>query len=462
MMNDEQTAGKDSASTRVCFYRLFIIHHSSLIIFPSFMQSSVAPRRGFYHVRFILLLTTLFTLLVAMMFRTTPIVVMASTLCAVMICSTPPLGTVIARFWSRGLTAQRQMPSIGQVGEIVSGRVILENVGKAPALLVQMRPGEALAQSGDAMPAVALLSDSTPVVPLLRGGDRFEIAPRWMLNRRGVFQMAPVIAGASDPLGLFASLSPRTPSHEIIVTPRPLRIERIGLSGGARHSPQIAQHANITAEALDFHGVRPWRDGEPIRRIHWKSTARTGALHIVEWEDSPGSDISVVFDASVIAMQPNGLDEAFETAITLIATVGAHCLENGYRFQLFCDQPNEDGEYSQLDFSADSSGDIARLLQTLARVQPLINAPDFAELARRAAPQIGRGAGALLLSGTGSDFLDALDELQSSDAASFHVLALDGATFQENQAPQRDAVFPDNVRLLRAGDSLTEALERLA
>lgn len=426
------------------------------------MQSSAAPRRGFYHVRFILLLTTLFTLLVAMMFRTTPIVVMASTLCAVMLCSTPPLGTVIARFWSRGLTAQRQMPSTGQVGDIISGRVVLENAGKAPALLVQMRPGEALALSSDAAPAVALLSENAPVVPLLRGGDRFETAPRWMLNRRGVFQMAPVMAGASDPLGLFSSLSPRTPSHEIVVTPRPLRIERIGLAGGARHSPQIAQHANITAEALDFHGVRPWHNGEPIRRVHWKSTARTGDLHIVEWEDSPGSDISVVFDASPIAPQSDGPDETFETAIVLIATVGAHCLENGYRFQLFCGQQNEDGEYSQLDFSADSSGDVARLLQTLARLQPLINAPDFAELARDCAPQIGRGAGVLLLSGAQSDFLDALDELQSSDAASFHVLALDGASFQENPASQHDAVFPDNVRLLRAGDSLPEALERLA
>lgn len=438
------------------------------------MKTTAAPPRGLNYTRVILLLATFFILFVAMMFRTPPIVIMAATLCATLACATPPLGTVIARFWGRGLVAQRQLPASGQTGDIIGGRLRLENTGRSPALLVHVQAGQvALPTQQRPAPktAVALVSEAEHIVPVLRSGESIEFSPRWLLQKRGVFSLSPVMAGARDPLGLFAALFPRTPAQEILVMPRPLRIERLGLAGGARNSPQTSQNANITAEALDFHGVRPWRAGEPIRRVHWKSTARTGELHIVEWEDSPGSDISVIFDAHAIAPQSGGDDEAFESAIVMIASVGAYCLENGYRFQLFCEQGalSNDGEYSQIqmNFSATAASETKSLLETLARLQPLspLAGSNFSELCVRTAPHIGRGAAVLLTGGATADFAGALRSLHAASANSFQSIAFDAASFGDSDfsdKPQVAPNLPKSVRLVRTGDSLSEILERLA
>ncbi len=34
---------------------------------------------------------------------------------------------------------------------------------------------------------------------------------------------------------------------------------------------------------LDVRGVREWRPGDAVRHVHWRSTARTGRLTVLEY-----------------------------------------------------------------------------------------------------------------------------------------------------------------------------------
>ncbi len=488
------------------------------------------------YLRLILLVAMLFTLLAALIFRTPGVLFMAALLWA-----THPMGSLVGRFMSRRLTATRDAPSTGMTGDIVSGRVRVFNAASTPAFLVHLRAGEVALpgdESGDehaptpaqAWPAarqesgapqtvadaaadtaagrrrewpVVLVDETERVVPVLLSQERIEWKPRWKLQRRGVHRLPPMQAGVRDPLGVFNRLEAKTEEHTITVLPQPLRLQHLGFLGGGQSAPSAPQQAVAVAEALDFHGIRAWQPGQPIRRVHWKSTARTGDLHIVEWEESFGSDLTVLLDARVATRDAAALDEALEAAITLTASVAAHLLENGYHFQMFYWQPPSSGDSAAGGHVAGQTstfgrnepelllhhqqarraGDLREMLTALAQLTalpnvPLTSAAMLSSLARQAAPSLGR-SGVLLIAPTTADITEAVAVLSNVAGAQVHVLALDAASFAAKPAAVENGGIGSNgqavvapppfdnfqahgarTRVVRRGDSLTAALER--
>jgi hypothetical protein len=238
------------------------------------------------YLRLILLVAMLFTLLAALIFRTPGVLFMTALLWA-----TYPMGTLVGRFMSRRLTATRDAPSIGMAGDIVSGRVRVFNAASTPAFLVHLRAGE-VAPPRDKLESgapqtvaaadaaadtladrrrewpVVLLDETERIVPVLLSQERLQWKPRWKLQRRGVHRLPPMQAGVRDPLGVFNRLEAKTEEHTITVLPQPLRLQHLGFLGGGQSTPSAPQQAVAVAEALDFHGIRAWQPGQPIRRVH--------------------------------------------------------------------------------------------------------------------------------------------------------------------------------------------------
>ncbi len=48
---------------------------------------------------------------------------------------------------------------------------------------------------------------------------------------------------------------------------------------------------------FDLHSVREYEQGESLRKVHWRTTARRGQLMVKELEDAPRDEIAVVLDA---------------------------------------------------------------------------------------------------------------------------------------------------------------------
>ena len=48
---------------------------------------------------------------------------------------------------------------------------------------------------------------------------------------------------------------------------------------------------------FDLHSVREYEQGESLRKVHWRSTARRGQLMVKELEDAPRDEVAVVLDA---------------------------------------------------------------------------------------------------------------------------------------------------------------------
>lgn len=477
-------------------------------------SSKTKAPREVNHVRLALLVAMLFTILVATMFRTPAIVFMAAFLCAA-----PLMGFLVGKFLGRGLAVSRQLPEVGTSGDVVVGRLMLEQRGRIPTFLVHLRPGSI---EGGAQPPLALHGPVEYVVPMLRPGESAEWSPQWRLGRRGVYQIPPVQAGARDPLGLFTTAQARTAPASITILPRPVRVARLGFCGGTQHGAHAPQAATTTADATDFHGIRTWRPGEAIRRVHWKSTVRTGELHVVEWEEDPGCDLTVLFDARSFlpsqstqtsartrakthTMDAELVDEALETQITLAASIAAHLQENGRIFRFFSWQPTSEQSASDLHrvldepeganfvvrrHRAQRTGEIPGTMRVLAELQALQGTTaandemsqqcSLTRLAQEVAPEIGRGSanpgGVVIVCSTLSDHVQACARISGfGGAPEPFVLAVDPLSFVASANAEKShsanevskiinsvatSSAAHNVRIVRRGDSLVTALER--
>jgi uncharacterized protein (DUF58 family) len=76
---------------------------------------------------------------------------------------------------------------------------------------------------------------------------------------------------------------------------------------------------------FELHAVREYQDGEPLRAVHWPTTARHGRLMVKELDDAPRDDVVVVLDADPDGVAGEPGSSSFDAAVRAAgAIVRAH------------------------------------------------------------------------------------------------------------------------------------------
>ena len=138
---------------------------------------------------------------------------------------------------------------------------------------------------------------------------------------RGRLQFARARLTADDPLGLTRLTTDIASGESILVRPAVPRLRSLFTEGGTRFGAG-RRGAVAGPTGLDLRGVREYREGEPLRAVHWVSTARRGRLMVRELEEPPRHDATVLLDLDQSAETgPPGrtsLDEAVRIAGALV------------------------------------------------------------------------------------------------------------------------------------------------
>jgi uncharacterized protein (DUF58 family) len=71
----------------------------------------------------------------------------------------------------------------------------------------------------------------------------------------------------------------------------------------------------------EIHSVRDYQQGESLRRVHWPSTARRGALMVKELEDSPRDEIAVLLDGDAEAVAGSPPESSFDAAVRVAGSI---------------------------------------------------------------------------------------------------------------------------------------------
>jgi uncharacterized protein (DUF58 family) len=112
----------------------------------------------------------------------------------------------------------------------------------------------------------------------------------------------------------------------------------------------------------DDAATREYRRGDDLRRVHWRSTARTGELMVRREEQPWESRATVVLDTRLFAHRGEGPTASFEWAVSATASIAVHLRQAGYKLRLVTG--------SGVDLDATEAGGEGALLDTLADVKP--------------------------------------------------------------------------------------------
>ena len=133
----------------------------------------------------------------------------------------------------------------------------------------------------------------TPLAYLARLGAGEERLVTWeeTIPTRGRHRRPGVRVVTRFPFGLFVKASSATGADEVVVYPRrvPAPAALLRQAGGMGSAP-----ARRRGRGHDLHDLRAYQAGDDPRMIHWRVTARTGALTIRELEAETAQDACVV------------------------------------------------------------------------------------------------------------------------------------------------------------------------
>ena len=165
------------------------------------------------------------------------------------------------------------------------------------------------------------LGAATGLVP--RSGWRHQVELQGM--RRGPVGAHAWLVESSDPVGMFRSRRTSPDAEVALVLPRFATLSR---------RPQTRElEASVAApragSGTELFGVREYRPGDSLRRIHWRSSARHGELVVREYEPPGVQTLGIFCDP-----QPGDADVADQVA-RIAASEAWDCLRNGGRVMLW-------------------------------------------------------------------------------------------------------------------------------
>ena len=140
--------------------------------------------------------------------------------------------------------------------------------------------------------------------------------------RRGRHPQGMIDLESASPLGLATCRVRFALPHEIVVLPRVgslRRLERRDL----RNRAHVVHGAASRGDEQEVRGLRAWREGESLRPVHWRLSARRGRLISREFGGELRPPVHVVL-ALALDASSHGARAAFEDAVSLAATLVEH------------------------------------------------------------------------------------------------------------------------------------------
>lgn len=221
------------------------------------------------------------------------------------------------------LQADREVvPSRTSVGTDCQVRLTLRGTGRwsGPLLLEDTVPG-ALGDPHRAVVAQLVQHRDVQLIYQLRPVER------------SVYSLGPLIARVTDPLGLVQYRRTLAGNDRLVVLPAVLPL--VGLPAGGEFGAGGAGDGPVgTGPGQDAVLVRSYRQGDDLRRVHWRTTARRDELmvRVEEWSQRGGT--TVLLDHRAAAHRGAGPTSSLEYAVSLAASVYVHLQQRSTRVRL--------------------------------------------------------------------------------------------------------------------------------
>ncbi len=379
---------------------------------------------------------------------------------------------IICFFWTllslKGIELKRFSKSYREeLGKVIEERFEIHNKSRLPKMWIEI-----LDQS--ILPGV----NGSRIITSIKPGQTRVFQNLRRLTRRGEYKLGPTIIKSGDPFGLFSFEKLFEADNSLLVLPFFFSISSLKSSPGqlsGRRAIRKTSH-NKTAYAS---GVREYKPGDSLSRIHWRSTAKKERFMVKEFEEEPQSNIWIFLDADEKHVfcdeSANIIDEeiiynksstapryylpndSFEYEVAISASLLDYFIRENRAVGLTCMSKRiivhspEKGKRQQ-----------SKIIDTLAFVQPDGDLPISALLQSQAAG-LTKGVNLIVVTAnTSSEIINVLEQLNRR-GAKITVIFVDGHSFGNQNTSENINQFLETRGFktvnIKCGDDVKNVLQ---
>jgi uncharacterized protein (DUF58 family) len=224
-----------------------------------------------------------------------------------------------ARFSLRGLIVDRLMPLEVFDGDTLTIRLRVA-VRRGRGYFIELR---------DTVPGV---TPQMVVLPTCDARHPVTLTYAARAERRGVGRVDSIDARASGLAGLFVARRRVAAPGTITVFPRYWALT--GFQVPRRDGAETTSFPRQSRDGQEPAGVREFRDGDSLRHVHWRSTARRGTLVVREFEHEASDPVTVLLDTRLELYAADQSGQAFEDLVRAAASIVHAVSRSGRPVQL--------------------------------------------------------------------------------------------------------------------------------
>ncbi len=202
-------------------------------------------------------------------------------------------------------------------------------------------------------------------VTSIGGNQSMEWKTEGACTRRGLFNLGPATLRSGDPLGLCSLELSHPNSTVLLVLPPVLPLPAIEIAAGGRAGEGRRLRRAALETTVSVETVREYVSGDPLKAIHWPTSARRDALFVRQFEHMPSSDWWIFLDLEKKVQVGSGFESTEEHGIILAASLAHRGLREGHSVGLVTCCPDLTWMPPQ-----NSSGHSLGILRALALAKP--------------------------------------------------------------------------------------------
>ena len=285
--------------------------------------------------------------------------------------------------------------------------------------------------------------------------DIFALLPKQQLTRRlpfvgkkrGCYSIMSANISAYDYFFQKGYYRSYPQSTQLYVYPRPVDVSRIALISRAISGTMLSQN-RLFPDPFEFSGIREYRREDPMNRINWKASARTGDLMVNQFDATTEYSITILLDLAdpYIIKYESLLEESIRIAASLCShllqkEMPSHVLSN-------CCVISEEASFNEplnIKISA-TSGKITPLLQALACLDISRTMCDMDALIREKIKTASTGKIYVVISkNQNAELISAIHELNASGNQVLWVLPIMSYDMDKKYQDSRITILPWEV-----------------
>lgn len=340
---------------------------------------------------------------------------------AVTVISVVTLGGVLlagflwAKAQARGVLGERKLRYIAmQVGDELEELVSLRNDTRLPVIWAEFRDHSNI-------PGYTVTS--------VRGADPHN-AISWrahtLCSRRGVFNLGPWELWIGEAFGIFQVRQTYLQRQEILVYPPLAALPEQILPHHGATGDYAPLNQPLRAETVAPYSVRGYVPGDPLRHIHWRTTARHATPFVKVFSPEAASRVWLLPDFDASAHVEAGDISSLESMITVAASLAAVLLQQRLAVGLFANAGKD-----SVVMPRQGQPQLWPILQALAPLQAVPDHPLAGVLSRAATLISGNDLLILITPSLCPDWPGALHQISRSQGGRgrAEVILLDPASF---------------------------------